>query len=279
MGKTADPQTVSDLRNKVMGQLQYINDSYFQANENHIVGNTLSIADIALGTAVFWLSNFIAPDQLGWAWSKFPKIDNWWRAIQNTDHFRRAHFDTLSTLAVVRGGSNSNPASPTMNQAPATLTASALYTNQPAQNQPSQPIQTTSTTTQPQVQNTQTSNVSQNNTTDTNQTTSQPTQTVSQPTQTSNNNVGLQQPASSSNQDKGKQRVGDGGDPLQSAEDEIQAEVGKRIPIIINENTFDKDPNSNSRHPLKALSGFFLPQAIGKALVSNLYSLWRKKTN
>eukprot|EP01088_Endostelium_zonatum_P015033 TRINITY_DN3512_c0_g3_i3.p1 TRINITY_DN3512_c0_g3~~TRINITY_DN3512_c0_g3_i3.p1 ORF type:complete len:622 (+),score=180.70 TRINITY_DN3512_c0_g3_i3:50-1915(+) len=242
MGKTADLQIIADLRTRVMSQLSFMNDSYFNEDARYVVGNFFSIADIALGTAVFWLSNFINSDSLGWSWPQYPKIESWWAKIQEADHFKRAHYDTLSTLAMVRNSAPASPTSPVQSQ-------QQQFNAQPNQQQQfnPQPAQSNNNNNNNQQFNNQTqfNNQQQFNT--------QPAQVSTQvglqaPQNNNNNNaqqqVGLAPPA----QDKGKGRAEDS-NPHQTAEDEIQAVVGKRIPIIVNEHSFDRDESSSNARP------------------------------
>eukprot|EP01089_Gocevia_fonbrunei_P002317 TRINITY_DN122_c0_g1_i1.p1 TRINITY_DN122_c0_g1~~TRINITY_DN122_c0_g1_i1.p1 ORF type:complete len:218 (-),score=49.58 TRINITY_DN122_c0_g1_i1:71-724(-) len=89
-----DEEKVNATLEKADQQLQFINDNFFKTSPDFVVGNSLSIADIALGTTVFH-GTLAKP---AYNVDKFPKVAAWWKAIQETDHFKTAHKPVFEAL-------------------------------------------------------------------------------------------------------------------------------------------------------------------------------------
>jgi len=90
-----DPEKLKTTVEKADQQLKFINDTFFITNPKYVVGDSLSIADIALGTAVF----HAGLAQPAYSVEKFPKLATWWNNLKETAHFQQAHKPVFDFLA------------------------------------------------------------------------------------------------------------------------------------------------------------------------------------
>lgn len=70
-------------------------ESFFaSANEEYLVGNSLTVADVACGFSIGPLDIFerISAD-------KWPKLSNWWKKLNGNQLFRQLNYDCLKELS------------------------------------------------------------------------------------------------------------------------------------------------------------------------------------
>ena len=84
-----DPAKLKATVEKADSQFKFINDNFFKDSPNHVVGDQLSIADIALGTVCFHAS--LAQPPYNITADRAPKLAKWWEALKETPHFKEAH--------------------------------------------------------------------------------------------------------------------------------------------------------------------------------------------
>ena len=84
---------------KLNSNLKFLNDNYFKDSYNFVVGNSLSLADVGLGTLIFWAVNVQeAPFNL----ATYPKINVWWNNMMSQPHFQKAHKATIDFITPLR---------------------------------------------------------------------------------------------------------------------------------------------------------------------------------
>lgn len=78
---------------KLATQFKHIDNTFFKDSANHVVGNQLTLADVALGLALSQLT--LAKYEV----SAFPKIAAFWQHLQTVEAFKKSHaaFFAIST--------------------------------------------------------------------------------------------------------------------------------------------------------------------------------------
>eukprot|EP01088_Endostelium_zonatum_P011784 TRINITY_DN25945_c0_g1_i1.p1 TRINITY_DN25945_c0_g1~~TRINITY_DN25945_c0_g1_i1.p1 ORF type:complete len:224 (-),score=59.66 TRINITY_DN25945_c0_g1_i1:45-716(-) len=97
-----DQTKLKSIVEKADAQFKFVNDNYFKDNSSYVVGEQLSIADIALGTVCFHAS--LAQPQYNITSDKFPKIAKWWEGLKETQHFKEAHKPVFEFLEQMQKG-------------------------------------------------------------------------------------------------------------------------------------------------------------------------------
>eukprot|EP01090_Pellita_catalonica_P020241 TRINITY_DN7141_c0_g1_i1.p1 TRINITY_DN7141_c0_g1~~TRINITY_DN7141_c0_g1_i1.p1 ORF type:complete len:239 (-),score=38.18 TRINITY_DN7141_c0_g1_i1:21-665(-) len=82
-----DPENTKALVGKLNAQLQFANDTFFKTSPDYLVGDSISAADIALGTLIVQASMASPPYQV----DKFTKIGPWYKKLSNSKNYATVH--------------------------------------------------------------------------------------------------------------------------------------------------------------------------------------------